>query len=124
MKSIRELNSIKPITIEIYKTLHDLGLPAHIKGYQYISFGLETLFDKPNMKRIHIGLLYEEIADEFDTTKSNVERSIRHAIDTSFHRGDIKIIDSLFGHSIDFDKAKPTNFEYIITIYNKLFLNL
>lgn len=124
MNIIRESGSIKSITIEIYKTLHDLGLPAHFKGYQYISFGLETLFDKPNIKRLNIGILYEEIADEFNTTKSNVERSIRHAIDISFHRGDIKVIDSFFGHSLNFDKAKPTNFEYIITIYDKLLLNL
>ena len=124
MNSIRELDSIKSMEIEIYKILHDLGLPAHIKGYRYISFGLETLFDKPNMKRQNIGLLYDEIAFEFNTTKSNVERSIRHAIDTSFHRGDLNLIDSFFGHSLDFYKARPTNFEYIITIYDKLLLDL
>lgn len=122
--SIAEIDSVKPLTVEIYKILHNLGLPAHIKGYQYISFGLEILFDKPNMKRLNIGYLYKEIADEFNTTKSNVERSIRHAIDTSFHRGDIKLIDSFFGHSLDLNKAKPTNFEYIITIYDNLFINL
>ena len=68
--------------------------------------------------------LYPNIAIKFDTTVSRVERAIRHAIEVSWNRGDIDLMDDIFGHSVDYDRAKPTNSEFIVTISDKLRLEL
>ena len=104
----------------ITKTLHDLGIPSHIKGYQYIRDGVEIIFDRPDVIGGITKELYPELATKFDTTVSRVERAIRHAIEVSWNRGDWDLMEELFGHSVDIDKAKPTNSEFIVTIADKL----
>lgn len=108
------------LKISITKTLHDLGIPSHIKGYQYIREGVEILFDRPDVIGGITKELYPELADRFSTTVSRVERAIRHAIEVSWNRGDWDLMEELFGHSVDIDKAKPTNSEFIVTIADKL----
>ena len=108
------------LKISITKTLHDLGIPSHIKGYQYIKEGVEILFDRPDVIGGITKELYPELADRFSTTVSRVERAIRHAIEVSWNRGDWDLMEELFGHSVDIDKAKPTNSEFMVTIADKL----
>ena len=110
-------NNIKS---SITKTLHDLGIPSHIKGYQYIRDGVEIIFDRPDVIGGITKELYPELATKFDTTVSRVERAIRHAIEVSWNRGDWDLMEELFGHSVDIDKAKPTNSEFMVTIADKL----
>lgn len=108
------------LQISVTKLLHELGVPSHIKGYQYIREGIIMLYDNPKMIGGITKELYPEIASKFDTTASRVERAIRHAIEVSWNRGDWKLMEEIFGHSVDIDKAKPTNSEFIVTISDKL----
>lgn len=106
----------------ISKLLHDLGVPSHIKGYQYIRESISLLYKDPKIKGI-TKELYPLVAKEYDTTSSRVERAIRHAIEVSWSRGDYDLMEDLFGHSVDYDRAKPTNSEFIATITDKLKLD-
>ena len=111
------------IQVSITKILHELGIPSHIKGYQYIREGVGIIFEKPETIGGITKELYPELAYKFDTTVSRVERAIRHAIEISWNRGDIKFMEELFGNSVDIDRAKPTNSEFIVTVADKLRLD-
>ena len=100
--------------------IHEIGVPAHIKGYQYIRTAITMVYDNPEIVGAITEELYPELADRFDTTVSRVERAIRHAIEVSWNRGDWDLMDDIFGHSVDVDKAKPTNSEFIVTLADKL----
>ncbi|MEE3342662.1 MAG: sporulation transcription factor Spo0A [Bacilli bacterium] len=108
------------LEISITRVLHELGMPSHIKGYQYIKEGIMMVYDNPNMVGGITKKLYPGVAYKFDTTVSCVERSIRHAIEISWNRGNWDLMEEIFGYSIDIDKAKPTNSEFIVTIADKL----
>lgn len=111
------------IQVSITKILHELGIPSHIKGYQYIREGIGIVFDKPETIGGITKELYPELALKYDTTVSRVERAIRHAIEISWNRGDMKYMEELFGNSVDIDRAKPTNSEFIVTVADKLRLD-
>lgn len=111
------------LQISITKILHELGIPSHIKGYQYIREGIGIIYEHPETIGGITKELYPELADKFDTTVSRVERAIRHAIEVSWNRGDWDLMEEIFGHSVDIDKAKPTNSEFIVTIADKLRLD-
>ncbi len=100
--------------------LHSLGIPSHIKGYMYIRDSIDIMYNNPSMIGAITKELYPEIADRYDTTSSRVERAIRHAIEVSWSRGDYDLMESIFGHSVDYDRAKPTNSEFIATLADKL----
>jgi len=108
------------LQISITKMLHELGMPSHIKGYQYIREGVCMIYNDPGIIGGITKELYPELASKFDTTVSRVERAIRHAIEVSWNRGNWDYMEELFGHSVDIDKAKPTNSEFIVTIADKL----
>ncbi len=108
------------LQISITKTLHELGVPSHIKGYQYIREGITLVYKRPEMIGGITKELYPEIAEKFDSTVSRVERAIRHAIEVSWNRGNWDLMEDIFGHSVDIDKAKPTNSEFIVTIADKI----
>lgn len=108
------------LQISITKMLHELGMPSHIKGYQYIREGISMVYDNPEIVGGITKELYPDIASKFDTTVSRVERAIRHAIEVSWNRGNWDFMEEVFGHSVDIDKAKPTNSEFIVTIADKL----
>lgn len=111
------------IQASISKILHELGIPSHIKGYQYIREGINILYDHPETIGGITKELYPELATKYDTTVSRVERAIRHAIEVSWNRGSWDLMEEIFGHSVDVDKAKPTNSEFIVTIADKLRLD-
>lgn len=108
------------LQISITKILHELGIPSHIKGYQYIREGISILYERPEVIGGITKELYPDIAKKFNTTVSRVERAIRHAIEVSWNRGDWDLMEEIFGHSVDIDKAKPTNSEFIVTVADKL----
>ena len=104
----------------ITRMLHDLGIPSHIKGYTYIREGICLVYEKPSMIGGITKELYPALASRFNTTTSRIERAIRHAIEVSWNRGDLDYMEELFGHSVDIDRAKPTNSEFIVTLADKL----
>lgn len=108
------------LQISITRMLHELGMPSHIKGYQYIREGINMIYNNPDIIGGITKELYPDIASKYDTTVSRVERAIRHAIEVSWNRGDLDYMEELFGHSVDIDKAKPTNSEFIVTVADKL----
>ena len=108
------------IEIKTSELLHNLGIPSQIKGYQYLREGILLLYQNNDFIGGITRNLYPEIARLHDTTASRVERAIRHAIEVSWNRGDYNIMNKLFGHSIDFDRAKPTNSEFLVTISDAL----
>ena len=111
------------IQVSITKMLHELGIPSHIKGYQYIREAVNIIFKNPGVIGGITKELYPELAKKFNTTVSRVERAIRHAIEVSWNRGNLDFMEELFGYSVDIDKAKPTNSEFIVTIADKLRLD-
>ena len=117
-KSINILSN--NLQISISKMLHELGMPSHIKGYKYIREAISMVYDNPDIVGGITKELYPELATKFDTTVSRVERAIRHAIEVSWNRGDWDLMEEIFGHSVDIDKAKPTNSEFIVTVADKL----
>lgn len=108
------------LKISITHILHELGIPSHIKGYQYIREAIDIIYNNPDVIGGITKELYPELAQKFDTTVSRVERAIRHAIEVSWNRGSWDLMEEIFGHSVDIDKAKPTNSEFIVTIADKL----
>ena len=108
------------LEISITRMLHELGMPSHIKGYQYIREGIIMIYNNPEIIGGITKELYPDVASKFDTTVSRVERAIRHAIEVSWNRGNWDLMEEIFGHSVDIDKAKPTNSEFIVTIADKL----
>ncbi len=108
------------LQIAITKTLHELGVPSHIKGYQYIRESITLVYMDPELIGGITKELYPEVAKKYNTTVSRVERAIRHAIEVSWNRGNWELMEEIFGHSVDIDKAKPTNSEFIITVADKL----
>ena len=108
------------LQIHVSKMLHDLGIPSHITGYQYIREGITLVYNNPDLIGGITKELYPDIASKYDTTVSRVERAIRHAIEVSWNRGDWDLMEEIFGNSVDIDKAKPTNSEFIVTVADKL----
>lgn len=108
------------LQISTTKILHELGVPSHIKGYQYIRDGIMMLYERPDVIGGITKELYPEVASKYGTTVSRVERAIRHAIEVSWNRGNWQLMEEIFGHSVDIDKAKPTNSEFIVTVADKL----
>ena len=111
------------LQLSITKTLHELGVPSHIKGYEYIRNGISMVYQHPEIIGGITKELYPEIAKKYNSTVSRVERAIRHAIEVSWNRGNWDLMEEIFGHSVDIDKAKPTNSEFIVTIADKLKLD-
>ena len=111
------------LQLSITKMLHALGMPSHIKGYEYIRESIYLMYDNHALLGAITKELYPDIALKYNTTPSRVERAIRHAIEVSWSRGDYELMEDIFGHSVDYDKAKPTNSEFIATVSDKLKLD-
>lgn len=122
-ESILELEN-RDIQIQVTKLLHELGIPSHIKGYQFIRSAILMVYDNPGFIGGITKQLYPDISLKFNTSIPRVERAIRHAIEVSWLRGDIDLMEEIFGHSVDIDRAKPTNSEFIVTIADKLRLEM
>lgn len=108
---------------DITKMLHELGIPAHIKGYQYLRDAISMVVRDREMMEAVTKILYPEIAKKNYTSSSRVERAIRHAIEVAWGRGSLEVIDELFGYTISTGKGKPTNSEFIALIEDKICLD-
>lgn len=108
---------------DITKMLHELGIPAHIKGYQYLRDAISMVVRDREMMEAVTKILYPEIAKKNYTSSSRVERAIRHAIEVAWGRGSLEVIDELFGYTISTGKGKPTNSEFIALIADKICLD-
>ena len=105
---------------DVTEIIREIGIPAHIKGYQYIREGIIMAVDDINMLNYITKLLYPTIAKKYKTTSSSVERAIRHAIEVAWSRGKIEVLESVFGYTVSAGKGKPTNSEFIALIADKL----
>ncbi len=112
------------IEIKITQILHQIGVPAHIKGYHYLRSSIMMSIDNPEIINSVTKQLYPNVAKNFETTPSRVERAIRHAIEVAWDRGDIDVLNSYFGYTIHNSRGKPTNSEFIAMISDKLRLQL
>lgn len=108
---------------DVTNMIHEIGVPAHIKGYQYLREAIMMSVDDPGMISSITKILYPTIAKRFQTTSSRVERAIRHAIEVAWSRGRMETLDALFGYTIDTGKGKPTNSEFIALIADKIRLS-
>ena len=108
------------IEVEVSSMLHNLGIPSHVKGYKYIREGIMLLYSSEDSMHLITKEIYPEIATRYNTTSSRVERAIRHAIEISWIRGDLKLMENIFGNSIDFERSRPTNSEFLTTIADRL----
>src|SRR5690625_405516 len=108
------------IESNITKIMHDIGVPAHIKGYLYLREAIMMVYHDIELLGSITKILYPDIAKKFNTTASRVERAIRHAIEVAWNRGNIDTITDLFGYTINVSKAKPTNSEFIAMVADKL----
>ena len=104
--------------------IHEVGVPAHIKGYQYLREAIMMVVDNIDMINQITKQLYPEIAHKYKTTSSRVERAIRHAIEVAWSRGKIEATESIFGYTVNANKGKPTNSEFIAMIADKLRLEM
>ena len=113
-------NSKPKISVEITSIIHEIGVPAHIKGYMYLREAITMVVNDMELLSAITKELYPSIAKKYNTTASRVERAIRHAIEVAWGRGQIDAINKIFGHTIHNDKGKPTNSEFIAMVADKL----
>ena len=105
---------------QVTKVIHQIGVPAHIKGYQYLRTAiLMTISDSEIINSV-TKILYPSVAKKYSTTTSRVERAIRHAIEVAWDRGDVDVLNSYFGYTIQNNRGKPTNSEFIAMIADNL----
>lgn len=110
----------KNLDANITSIIHEIGVPAHIKGYQYLREAITMVYNNIEILGAITKTLYPAIAEKFKTTPSRVERAIRHAIEVAWTRGNIDSISYLFGYTINISKSKPTNSEFIAMVADKL----
>lgn len=112
----------KELSLEVVVTemIHQLGVPAHIKGYHYLRSAIVHCVEDSEMLECVTKLLYPTVADEFQTTPSRVERAIRHAIEIAWDRGDVETLNSYFGFTVNTGKGKPTNSEFVALIADRI----
>lgn len=106
----------RDLNVIITEILHQIGVPAHIKGYRYVREAIKLTVENPEMLNSVTKILYPTVAKSFKSTSSRVERAIRHGIETAWDRGDIDVLNSYFGYTIQNDRGKPTNSEFIAMI--------
>lgn len=129
-------NEISPVVVKdnvvtdpelelmVTEIIHQIGVPAHIKGYHYLREAIILSVKNSDIINSVTKLLYPTVAKTYNTTSSRVERAIRHAIEVAWDRGDIDVLNSYFGYTIQNDRGKPTNSEFIAMISDKLRLKL
>ena len=105
---------------QVTKIIHQIGVPAHIKGYQYLRTAIILTVNDSEIINSVTKILYPTVAKKYQTTTSRVERAIRHAIEVAWDRGDVDVLNSYFGYTIQINRGKPTNSEFIAMIADNL----
>lgn len=111
---------VRDLEKDVTDMIHEIGVPAHIKGYQYLREAIMMSVEDVEMLGSITKILYPTIAKKYQTTPSRVERAIRHAIEVAWSRGRMETLDALFGYTINTGKGKPTNSEFIALIADKI----
>ncbi|OEH94500.1 sporulation transcription factor Spo0A [Bacillus solimangrovi] len=114
------VNRERNLDANITSIIHEIGVPAHIKGYLYLREAISMVYKDIELLGSITKVLYPDIAKKYNTTASRVERAIRHAIEVAWSRGNIDSISNLFGYTVSVTKAKPTNSEFIAMVADKL----
>ena len=102
--------------------LHDIGVPAHVKGHRYVRAAIVFAVNNPHALESITKVLYVHVAEVFGTTPSRVERAIRHAVELAWTRGDLDTLNRYFQNTVNFNKSKPTNFEFIAMLVDYIWL--
>ena len=110
----------KNLDVEVTRIIHQMGVPAHIKGYQYLRDAILLDIDEVSLLGAITKELYPMIAEKYQTTPSRVERAIRHAIELAWDRGNVEMMNRFFGYTINVERGKPTNSEFIAMVADKL----
>ncbi len=118
--SKKSADSIPDIETQVTKIIHQIGVPAHIKGYQYLRTAILLTIQDSDIINSVTKVLYPSVAKKYQTTTSRVERAIRHAIEVAWDRGDVDTLNSYFGYTIQNNRGKPTNSEFIAMIADNL----
>ena len=105
---------------QVTKIIHQIGVPAHIKGYQYLRTAIIMAINNTEVINSVTKILYPSVAKQYGTTSSRVERAIRHAIEVAWDRGDLDVLNSFFGYTVQNSRGKPTNSEFIAMIADNL----
>ena len=122
-EQIRKEDLSVSLETDVTEIIHEIGVPAHIKGYQYLRDSIIMVINDMEMLNCITKVLYPTIAKKYNTTSSRVERAIRHAIEVAWTRGKVEVLDSMFGYTINNGKGKPTNSEFIALISDKIRLD-
>ncbi|MBR6784824.1 MAG: sporulation transcription factor Spo0A [Clostridia bacterium] len=117
-------NGVKDLEVVVSQIMHQIGVPAHIRGYQYLREAILLSVSDSEMISSVTKILYPTVAKTFKTTPSRVERAIRHAIEVAWDRGDVEVLSSYFGYTIQNERGKPTNSEFIAMISDNLKLQM
>lgn len=117
---VKQGNREKDLNMLVTQMIHEIGVPAHIKGYLYLRTAILMAVDNMDILNAVTKQLYPDIAKEHGTTDTRVERAIRHAIEVAWERGNIDMIHDLFGYTIQADKGKPTNSEFIALMADRI----
>ncbi|NLI93564.1 MAG: sporulation transcription factor Spo0A [Peptococcaceae bacterium] len=120
---VEKNTSTKPskiVEVEVTKMIQQMGVPAHVKGYQYLRDAIVSVINDVSLLGAVTKELYPMIAKKYNTTPSRVERAIRHAIELAWDRGNIEFMNKFFGYTINVDRGKPTNSEFIAMVADKL----
>ncbi len=120
---IKQGNKEKDLNLLVTQMIHEIGVPAHIKGYLYLRTAIIMAVENMDILNAVTKQLYPDIAREYGTTDTRVERAIRHAIEVAWERGNIDVINDLFGYTIQADKGKPTNSEFIALMSDRIRLD-
>lgn len=110
----------EPIEVKVTNLIHDLGVPAHIRGYQYLREAIIIAVENEEIINAITKTLYPILAKKYQTTPSRIERAIRHAIEVAWNRGELAMHDKIFGYTVNSNKGKPTNSEFIAMIADKI----
>ena len=119
-ESVRALAANSDMEAQVTKIIHQIGVPAHIKGYQYLRTAILMTIEDNDVINSVTKVLYPTVAKKYQTTTSRVERAIRHAIEVAWDRGDVDTLNSYFGYTIQNSRGKPTNSEFIAMIADNL----
>ena len=119
-ENVKAATAISDLETQVTKIIHQIGVPAHIKGYQYLRTAILMTIDDNEIINSVTKILYPTVAKKYQTTTSRVERAIRHAIEVAWDRGDVDTLNSYFGYTIQNNRGKPTNSEFIAMIADNL----
>jgi two-component system response regulator (stage 0 sporulation protein A) len=108
------------LDVDVTNLMHQMGIPAHVRGYQYIRDAILMVIEEMSLLGAVTKELYPAIAERYNTTPSRVERAIRHAIELAWDRGNVDLMTKFFGYTIDVERGKPTNSEFIAMVADRL----